>query len=318
MSRMPGPARLCAVLVAPVLAFAGGCSLRAVAVAEQLGEMSPHWVRAHHETYQRILERAFAADAYVCAPTPREVFWGEIEFGSRWISGTMPHYNFYHGPMRYRVVRSRSGWLVSVRIVVDPPEIGGVMELPDCRLAPQLEGPVQCAGRAFTSSGSLETCPDVGTFTAQVTPNNVGVLLADWSREVERYYNRDARAEGLPVRYDFEFSMVEAANGELVSLELPLDTSCGRTPYFWSVRSGWTLPILAHEMGHTLGLLDEYEMLSGIIGFYPKTAFEGAERSRMGLSMRERSMVLPIHHYLVLRRYFCPEPVDDNPYGVPF
>ena len=63
-------------------------------------------------------------------------------------------------------------------------------------------------------------------------------------------------------------------------------------------------------MGHLLGLLDEYEMLSGIVGFYPKAPFEGAERSRMGLSMREGTELLPMHHYLVLRRYFCPEPTD--------
>jgi hypothetical protein len=58
-------------------------------------------------------------------------------------------------------------------------------------------------------------------------------------------------------------------------------------------------------------------MFSGIVGFYPKTPFAGAEVSRMGLSMRERTRVLPLHHYLVLRRYFCPEP-RALPYGHSF
>jgi hypothetical protein len=74
------------------------------------------------------------------------------------------------------------------------------------------------------------------------------------------------------------------------------------------MRSGWSLPIVAHEVGHVLGLLDEYEMLSGILDFYPKTPLAGADRSRMGLSMKEYTVVLPMHHYLILRRYFCPEP----------
>ncbi len=72
--------------------------------------------------------------------------------------------------------------------------------------------------------------------------------------------------------------------------------------------------MLAHEVGHWLGLLDEYEMLSGIAGFYPKTPFPGAEVSRMGLSMKRETVVLPLHHYLVLRRYFCPEPESRDPY----
>ncbi len=55
-------------------------------------------------------------------------------------------------------------------------------------------------------------------------------------------------------------------------------------------------------------------MFSGIVGFYPKTPFVGAERSRFGLSMKEETVVLPLHHYLVLRRFFCPEPENRDPY----
>ena len=65
-------------------------------------------------------------------------------------------------------------------------------------------------------------------------------------------------------------------------------------------------------MGHFLGLLDEYETFSGM--FYPKTPFPGAEVSRMGLSMREGARVLPVHHYLVLRRWFCPPPRETMPF----
>ena len=48
---------------------------------------------------------------------------------------------------------------------------------------------------------------------------------------------------------------------------------------------------------------------------YPKTPFPGAEISRMGLSMREDSIVLPLHHYLVLRRYLCAEPRSPDPFS---
>ena len=55
-------------------------------------------------------------------------------------------------------------------------------------------------------------------------------------------------------------------------------------------------------------------MLSGITPLYPKTPFPGAEVSRMGLSMREDTKILPLHHYLILRRYVCPEPKASGPY----
>ena len=77
--------------------------------------------------------------------------------------------------------------------------------------------------------------------------------------------------------------------------------------------SGWSLPIVAHEVGHVLGLLDEYETFSGITRLYPKTPFEGAERSRMALSMKEETLLLPLHHYLVVRRAVCAKPKERAP-----
>jgi hypothetical protein len=215
--------------------------------------------------------------------------------------------------MRYQVRRADDQWIVRAWVVVELPELEGRMELPDCQLAKVFDGPVECSGRAYSQTESLEICPTSGRFSAPVTRRNVRVLLAHWSEAVERYYNRDAAERGLPVRYDFAFTLPEArpvpASAALV---VPLATSCARTPYFEAMRSGWSLPILAHEVGHLLGLLDEYEMFSGIFGFYPKAPFEGAEHSRMGLSMREGTELLPMHHYLVLRRYFCPEPTESR------
>jgi hypothetical protein len=129
--------------------------------------------------------------------------------------------------------------------------------------------------------------------------------------------SRGARDFGLPVDYDFDFVLTEAAGGGPLGADLavPLSPTCGRTPYFSAFRSGWSLPIVAHEVGHVLGLLDEYEAFSGLSSLYPKTPFAGAEVSRMGLSMREGTRILPLHHYLIVRRYLCAEPKPGGFWG---
>ncbi|HEY6724488.1 MAG TPA: hypothetical protein VI197_10660 [Polyangiaceae bacterium] len=308
---MHAPVRLARVwlaLVVLVLLMAS-CAGRPANLARDLEALSPAWVARHSESYASILAHALTADAYVCEPAPSAVFFGSTPAGLRSIAGSMPHYDLYDGPMRYQVRRAHGQWYVAAWVIVEPPAYTGRMELPDCRLEQRLEGPVHCAGRPYSQSKTLEICPDGGAFSAPVTPQNVRTLLADWSEAVESYYNRDAQAQGLPVSYDFTFSLPEARSVPASSaLVVPLATSCARTPYFQAVRSGWSLPILAHEMGHLLGLLDEYAALSGIVDLYPKAPFAGASRSRMGLSMRESTVFLPMHHYLVLRRYFCPEP----------
>lgn len=283
--------------------------------AAELERLSPPWVGAHGDTFADILEHSLAVDAYVCVPDPKRVLFAEVPPGRRIIDGTMPHYDLYHGPMHYEVQRLRSSWLVRVTIAIEAPQYTGRMELPDCALERRLEGDVRCSGTPYSESGGLDICPDTGRFSAPVTPRNVRVLLERWSVEAESYYNRDARAARVPVHYDFSFELLsDGDSARNASLVVPLATTCARTPYFVAFRSGWSLPIVAHEVGHVLGLLDEYEMFSGIVGFYPKTPFEGAEKSRMGLSMKEDTVILPLHHYLVLRRYFCPEPDTKNPY----
>lgn len=302
-----GPLRRAAGVLALVLA--GGCASRGASAVRELEALGPEWVEQYSASYASILAHALAADAYVCEPTPAEVFFGSTPAGVRFIAGSMPHYDVYDGPMRYQVRRAHDRWFVQAWVIVEPPPNTGRMELPDCGLQARLEGPVQCSGRPYSQSPTLDICPESGSFSAPVTRKNVRALLAHWSTAVEGYYNRDAKAQRLPVSYDFTFTVPEARGVPASSaLVVPLATSCARTPYFQAIRSGWSLPILAHEMGHLLGLLDEYAALSGIADFYPKAPFPGAERSRMGLSMRDSTALLPLHHYLVLRRFFCPEP----------
>lgn len=295
-----------------------GCShyARVDAITDELAAISPPWFAQHRSTFRTVLANALAQDAYVCDPLPTEVFQKPAPVGWRTIRGTMPHYGLYYGPMHYDLHHDDGHWTVAVRYAVEVPGNLTELELPDCELEEELEGPKVCEGTPYAMSGTLYACPESGTFRARATKRNVAALLDRWSRVAEEYYNRDALAFDLPITYDFSFTAIDpdqAADGP-VHLRVPLSPTCGRTPYFQYVRSGWTMPILAHEVGHMLGLLDEYEMFSGILDVYPKTAFLGAERSRFGLSMKEESVVLPLHHYLILRRFFCPEPDSHDPY----
>ncbi len=217
--------------------------------------------------------------------------------------------------MSYRVTRSRSGWLVRVVVAVTPPDQRAILELPDCALGAELDEPTACAEDP-TRDTTLEVCPPRPRGLARATDRNVAALLRHFSRNVAAYWSRDARSAGLPIDYDFQFERAAEVDPSRADIALPLVTTCGRTPYFTSLRSGWSLPIIAHEMGHVLGLLDEYETFSGML--YPKTPFPGAEVSRMGLSMREHTRVLPIHHYLVLRRWFCEPPTQKGPFDHAF
>lgn len=327
--------------------FNGGCALSPHvtegdttidAIAAELDKMSLGLTDRHRETFRSILEDTLAKDGYVCRPTPRQVFFGEAPEGERTITGVMPHYGFFFGPMHYVVRRAETRaereasagggeagaprFRVEVTVGVDPPmsrEKAELLELPDCALVQEL-GVGSCRGVAYEDAAGRSACPTSGVFTTPATKAAVRALLARWSREAEALYNRDAELFGLPVRYDFTFAVI----GETLSegapaparydITLPLAPTCGRTPYFSAFRSGWSVPVVAHEIGHVLGLLDEYETFSGIVPAYPKTPFAGAEVSRMGLSMKRGTRVLPLHHYLVLRRFFCPEPAPGGFY----
>lgn len=249
-------------------------------------------------------------DGSTCLPSALEVLappGGPLL--ERTLRATMPHYGVFYGPAKYRVGGGEGWWMVRLVIAVEI-EPTARMELPDCALEERLGGEVRCDGTPYADAEGLWACPeDGGTFEAPGTRDNQRALLAYWSQAVEAYWNRDAEHYRLPVRYDFEF--VDAHGGSLagstVDLRVPLRTTCGRSPYFRGMRTGWSIPIVAHEIGHYLGLLDEYEPLSGITSLYPKTPFEGSEISRMGVSMKRTTRLLPFHHYLVLRRYHCDE-----------
>jgi hypothetical protein len=308
-------------------------------IARDLDRLSRGLTRRHRDTFDEVLRRHLDQDPYTCLPPVERVLGPpSSQLRVRQIHGTMAHYGFFHGPMLYRVSTAADPgqaplapalaprvaaaeigiWLVQINVALDATASAEtVMELPDCELDSELQGAVHCEGVPYPDAPGRDACPDVGRFEARASRHNLRALLRRWSREAEQYYNRDARHFGLPLRYDFEFFLADdgkAVRGP-VDLRVPLALSCSRSPYFSALRSGWSLPIVAHEMAHYLGLLDEYEMLSGITSLYPKTPFPGAEQSRMGLSMKRQTRLLPLHHYLVLRRYHCDEPSGRDPFA---
>lgn len=282
-------------------------------IADALSARAGADVEGAEDHWRATLADYLARDKRRCLP-PVDVVLGEPggDLPPRRVAEVRPHYDVFDGPVRYRVAARDGHFVVALSVLVEATE-GGTLELSDCALRAELDGEVVCEGTPYEEAPGLDACPGSGRFEAPATRANLRALLARWSRDVEGYWNRDAAHYGLPVRYDFTFSLAEDVAGP-IDLVLPLSPSCGRTPYFVALRSGWSIPVIAHEMGHFLGLLDEYEALSGITALYPKTPFAGSENSRMGISMKPHTRLLPIHHYLVLRGYHCrerrPDPFD--------
>ena len=287
---------------------AGGSVAQVASDLDAVGRIASPRQPSH---WRALLEDNLRKDSYQCLPPVAQVL-GEPSgpLLERRIHGSVPHYGWFYGPMVYRVGVVDGMWRVSLHVALTPSG-ADVIELPDCQTDVRH---VVCEGTAYQDDPGVDACPESGRFQAPASRAHLRALLTRWSTEAEGYYNRDARHFGLPVRYDFELSLADEPANAPIDVRMPLWLSCGRTPYFSAFRSGWSIPVVAHELGHFLGLLDEYEALSGIFPFYPKTPFEGSEGSRMGLSMKSHTRVMPMHHYLVLRRFHCDEPSSRDPY----
>ena len=197
-----------------VLCVLPGCGASAVAdVSTALDARSRGDTKEHAEHFRELLWQALAKDAHVCLPSVADTFAPPAaSWPTRQLRGTMPHYDWFEGPMSYRVGPDRasggSQWLVRVNIAVAPTS-ADLLELPDCALASELDGAVVCNGTPYELAPGVEACPTTGRFEAPATRHNQRVLLQRWSRDVETYFNRDAEHYGLPVRYDFELFLAD-------------------------------------------------------------------------------------------------------------
>jgi hypothetical protein len=93
----------------------------------------------------------------------------------------------------------------------------------------------------------------------------------------------------LDFKYQFHFEMVRDQNNSHFSVTLQ-DTTRGPYDTYWG--RNWTPNVIAHEVGHMLGLGDEYQTLSGVFDCY------------MGSLMCSAwyGSLMQHHYYFVLRR----------------
>jgi hypothetical protein len=107
--------------------------------------------------------------------------------------------------------------------------------------------------------------------------------------------------------------------------QVRLSEGDARTPYDVSWGTEWSAHLLAHEIGHMMGLDDEYGQLKKTVGHALgqeavwKTQpaekvdwFHCDPTSVMCDSKGEASVPLPYHYYVILRRRFCRASTPDD------
>ncbi|GEM_PF-1613201 len=105
-----------------------------------------------------------------------------------------------------------------------------------------------------------------------------------------------------PLNMTFNFNVVDNVND--AHFVIPLTDKSVRSPYdaLWS--TAWDEQIVAHELGHMMGLNDEYDQFETTLGL--STSFLASKCSAASL-MCESSPGGPLlyHYYLILRRMIC-------------
>lgn len=113
--------------------------------------------------------------------------------------------------------------------------------------------------------------------------------------------------ENSPARLRMSFRFLAVSAEQTPHFTLNLYGGWSRYIYMTAFADDYTWHAIAHEIGHMLGLDDEYNqirnsMSSGVVD--PRVS-QCDETSLMCTDHGETSRPLPYHYYLILRRMFC-------------
>ena len=119
-------------------------------------------------------------------------------------------------------------------------------------------------------------------------------------------------------RIHFQF-IATTNDSALPHFQVDLVPGRPRSPFDVTWGSDWSFHLMAHEIGHMMGLDDEYGQLRKTLGHIlgRKEAWDRSDAVRLSWfrcdlgslmcdSEGERSIPLPHHYYVLLRRRFCP------------
>jgi hypothetical protein len=165
--------------------------------------------------------------------------------------------------------------------------------LKNLKLVPQVQGRITYAGIVSKKYiyDILENSPS--DFTINVRVHLTDATIDDWDaftakmKAAENTWN--GFAPPTDFKYNFKFDIVRDPKQAHFSVRV-LDSTRG--PYDTNWGRNWNSTTIAHEIGHMMGLGDEYQTVSGKIDCF--------ERSLMCHSWYGAPM--PHHYYFILRR----------------
>lgn len=259
--------RLPAFLLAAVLLppVAAAAEVAPEALVERF---APSW--GDRARYEHGLRRHLK-DSLSCLPDPGDVLAPNLAAryprpAAARVSGALSYVGGILGPYRYRFVPQAGG---SVKVVVS-------------------------IGYLLPTDGR----EDGDSLARQLSEEELQGLAAS-VRGAQAYWN-SARPAGSPFVFEFIFG----PDSRRADFTVLLHRERVRGPYFhnWSVQ--WSANTVAHEVGHMLGLNDEYETLTGDISRCDPASL---------LCDSRYGALQPQHYYFVLRRYLCPVPPPSAP-----
>jgi hypothetical protein len=165
----------------------------------------------------------------------------------------------------------------------------------------------------FTRNGRMDAVPSA---EAQSMREMMRQASLAWSRSSP---NQD-------IVYDFDIAQDTATEPNLT---VNLETGWTRGPYFSNWSSSWSSATIAHELGHLMGLDDEYHQMRNTAsgtGFVANLCYElwGSSTDQLTRDRCDpvslmcngndsRATPQPYHHYLIARRIACADkPVNES------